>query len=206
MDGISSMNLSDSDSTPLFGNINMQPPSSLPFGGGGQPPANPFAIPLGNPSPPPTAEQLTYTPIVNIPPPQQQQLPPMQMQVPVAHRMMEKYPGTPQMDSTPISDIMGSEVDYPQQGAMMGGQQQVMVQQQQPQAAPSKRGNLTPEQMDALLAGVAAVAAFSKPVQEKLAGFIPQMLTAGGEVSNIGLLITALVVALIFYFGRRFIK
>ena len=59
--------------------------------------------------------------------------------------------------------------------------------------------------MDALLAGVAAVIAFCKPVQEKLSGMIPQMLGAGGETSNVGLLITALVAAIIFYFGRRFV-
>jgi hypothetical protein len=111
------------------------------------------------------------------------------------------------MDSTPISDIMGQEVDYAGQGPYMAPPQtQMVTAQQAPKAAKAGPMNMTPEQMEALLAGVAAVIAFAKPVQEKLASFIPQMVGAGGETSNIGLLITALVAAIIFYFGRRFVK
>ena len=110
------------------------------------------------------------------------------------------------MDSTPISDIMGQEVDYAGQGQYMAPPQTPAVAQQAPKAAKAGPMNMTPEQMEALLAGVAAVIAFAKPVQEKLTSFIPQMLGAGGETSNIGLLITALVAAIIFYFGRRFVK
>ena len=144
------------------------------------------------PSSVPFSQGLSYSP--NLPPePAPQQIVP------------EKSIGTPQMDSTPISDIMGQEVDYAGQGQYMAPPQ-TPVAQQAPKAAKAGPMNMTPEQMEALLAGVAAVIAFAKPVQEKLVGFIPQMVSSGGETSNIGLLITALVAAIIFYFGRRFVK
>jgi hypothetical protein len=153
MEGVSTMNLSDTDAmTPLFG---------------------------GRPSPPPSA-------------------------VPFAPTPDEKNISTMQMDSTPISDIMSQDVEYAQ-----GQQQQYMTPppvQQVAQAA-QKKGpmNLTQEQMEALLAGLVAVVAFSTPVQERLVGFLPQMIEAGGDRSNIGLLVTAIVAALIFYFARRFV-
>jgi hypothetical protein len=52
--------------------------------------------------------------------------------------------------------------------------------------------------MDAVLAGAAAVIAFSKPVQDK----IIQMIPAGGLV---GTLATALIAAIAFYFLKKFI-
>jgi len=192
MDGISTMSLSSEmeSMTPLFGNVNNQPPSNVPF----------------------SQDQLTYSPNIAVGPP-----PPQHVFTgapgPSSHagRGLDKNMGTVQMDSSPISDVMGSDIDYQGQGVYMAppGVPQGLVQQApQQQQASSKKGpmNLTPEQMDALLAGVTAVLAFSKPVQEKLVSFIPQMLGSGGETSNIGLLVTALFAALIFYFGRRFIK
>ena len=172
MDGISTMILSDADSsmTPLFGGTSSAPPTSIPFSQG-----------------------LAYSP--SIPEP-----------APAAAFAPEKSIGTPQMDSTPISDIMGQDVDYAGQGQYMAPPQTPAIAQQAPPAAKKGPMNMTPEQMEALLAGVAAVIAFAKPVQEKLTGFIPQMLSSSGEASNIGLLVTALVAALIFYFGRRFVK
>jgi hypothetical protein len=193
MDGVSTMILSDNDSssmTPLFGgSMNNQPPSHVPF----------------------SQDQLTYSPNIAVGPPPSAIGGFTGAPGPAVHaqRGLEKTIGVPHMDSTPISDIMGPEVDYPGQGQYAVPQQQMVQQQQAPQQAAAsggKKGNLTPEQMDALLAGVAAVIAFYKPVQEKLAGMIPQMVGAGGETSNVGLLITALVAAIIFYFGRRFIK
>ncbi len=181
MENVSTMILSDQDSmTPLFAGMSGQPASSGPFTYTPEIPSNaPF----------------TYSPDVPPAPP-----PPQQPQKPAKARP-EKIVGTPQMDSTPISDLMGPDpTDY-----MGGAPSQPMMGQQQQQAVAPRKGGLTPEQMDALLAGVAAVIAFAKPVQEKLVGFIPQMVGAGGETSTMGLLITALVAALIFYFGRRFV-
>jgi len=115
---------------------------------------------------------------------------------PPATSPFDKNIATPQMDSTPI----GAEIDYGTPQAGFADPSQYM-----PQAAPApKKGpmNLTPEQIDALVAGVAAVIGFAGPVQEKLHQFVPQ---ATGN-SAIGMALTALIVALIFYFGRRFVN
>ena len=82
-----------------------------------------------------------------------------------------------------------------------------------PAAKPELRGpglflgklNLTDEQMEALLAGVAAVLAFSTMVQGKLSTTVPQFLAESGERSNIGLLVTALLAAAIYYFAKKFV-
>jgi hypothetical protein len=121
---------------------------------------------------------------------------------PAPPKLPEKNVGTLQMDSTPIADIMGSEVDYQMAPPV---HQQVYAPQAVAAAPPPKKSTLTNEQMEALLAGVVALVAFSGPVQEKLAGFLPQMLTAAGDRSNTGLVVTALVAAIIFYFARRFL-
>jgi hypothetical protein len=55
------------------------------------------------------------------------------------------------------------------------------------------------------LAGVAAVIAFSKPVQEKLSTMVPKFLSESGEMSATGMVVTALVAAIVFYFSRQFI-
>jgi hypothetical protein len=96
--------------------------------------------------------------------------------------------------STPISELMQDEPDAQvvQQPMMMLGKKE--------SAPPAKKrqGSLTPEQMDAVIAGVAAVIAFSKPVQDKIA----QMIPAGGLV---GTLATALLAAVAFYFLKQFL-
>ena len=162
MDGVATMNLSDSTDamTPLF--------------------SQPIATP--------PAPSQVYN--ASIPPP----------------NAPEKNMGTLQMDSTPIADIMGSEVDYQMAPPQM---QQVyttpQVAQQKKTSSSGNPFNMTNEQLEALLAGVVALVAFSGPVQEKLTGMIPQMLSAAGERSNTGLIVTALVAAILFYFGRRFV-
>jgi Family of unknown function (DUF5792) len=62
---------------------------------------------------------------------------------------------------------------------------------------------LTDEQYYAALAGVAAVIAFSKPVQGKLASMVPKFVTESGDTSMTGLLVSALVAAIVFYFARQ---
>lgn len=96
--------------------------------------------------------------------------------------------------STPISELVNNDPDEQVVQPMMMGPPV-----KKESSAPKKRqGSLTPEQMDALLAGVAAVLAFSKPVQEK----ITQMIPAGGIV---GSLATALIAAIAFYFLKKFL-
>jgi len=65
---------------------------------------------------------------------------------------------------------------------------------------------LTDDQFMAVLAGVAGVIAFSKPVQGKLSTMVPKFLGDSGEVSTTGLAVTALLAAIIFYFAKQFLK
>ena len=127
------------------------------------------------------------------------------------------------MDSTPLSDIMMPGEDYA--GAAGGGADPRFmmapspsyVQQQMPapagyqqaaqkQAAPSKNPmNLTDEQMEALFAGIVALIVSTDFVQEKLSTFIPKFLDEAGKRSIMGSVAVALLAALLFYFGRRFV-
>jgi hypothetical protein len=65
---------------------------------------------------------------------------------------------------------------------------------------------LTDEQWYAALAGVAAVIAYSKPVQGKLSTMVPKFLGENGEMSMTGMAVTALIAAVIFYFARQFLS
>ena len=65
---------------------------------------------------------------------------------------------------------------------------------------------LTDEQWYAALAGVAAVIAYSKPVQGKLSTMVPKFLGEKGEISMTGMAVTALIAAVIFYFARQFLS
>jgi hypothetical protein len=110
------------------------------------------------------------------------------------------------MDSTPLDDIMMGEPP------MMDPRMQQAPPMMQPPsaapAAPSKKANpmnLTDDQMQALIVAVATAAAISKPVQEKLAGTIPQFLNAQGGRSMVGLASTGLVAALLFYVARKYV-
>jgi len=130
------------------------------------------------------------------------------------------------MDSTPLSDLMMPGEDYigaPGGSAdprYMMAPQPSYVQQQMPTpqgyaATPQKPTkpatssknpmNLTDEQMEALLAGAAALLAFSGFAQDKLSTLVPKFLDEAGRRSTMGSLVTALLVAIIFYFGRKFV-
>lgn len=63
---------------------------------------------------------------------------------------------------------------------------------------------LTDDQYFAALAGIASVIAFSKPVQSKLSSFVPKFME-DGNISLMGMAVTALVAAIIFYFARKFL-
>lgn len=112
------------------------------------------------------------------------------------------------MDSTPISDIMGSPDVMDAQGQQIPNFTQLPQQMDAPQPVLVKRsnpGHLTDEQLEALFAGAIAVIAFSKPVQSKLASSIPNFLGEGGDHGTTGLVATAGVAGLLFYFGKRFV-
>lgn len=125
------------------------------------------------------------------------------------------------MDSTSISDIMG-QAEEPLEPPMMGTDPRMaqmhmqtpmmMAQQQQPvgQQTTEKKSesknpfNLTDDQFEALIVAVCAAAAISKPVQEKLANFVPSFLNDQGNRSAIGLASTGVVAAIAFYLARKY--
>ena len=75
-------------------------------------------------------------------------------------------------------------------------------QAQQQQAGRKIPFGLTPEQYMAVLAGLAAVVATSKPIQEKVAQFMPNLVE--GSVSAMA--VTAAIAALIFFLAHRFLN
>jgi hypothetical protein len=131
-----------------------------------------------------------------------------------------------EMDSTPINDIMMPSEGYEMAPGPAGGgpdprfmmaPQPSYVQQQMPtpmgyqqkpkQGATQSKNpmNLTDEQVEALLAGAVALLAFSGFAQDKLSTMIPKFLDETGKQSTVGMLVTALLAAILFYFGRRFV-
>ena len=63
---------------------------------------------------------------------------------------------------------------------------------------------LTDEQFYAAIAGLAAIVAFSKPVQGRLSTMVPKFFAEGtSDPSLTGLLASAVVAAIVFYFARQ---
>ena len=118
--------------------------------------------------------------------------------------------------STPISDVVPS-ADF-DMGPSMGGPYKnpqnnrvaaLSLDNASAGPAPSSSKNpfgLTDEQLNAALAGIAAVAAFSKPVQNKLADLIPKFMSDAGDLSATGMLATAFIAAVIFFIVHKFVK
>lgn len=99
--------------------------------------------------------------------------------------------------TTPISELVNDSQIVQEQSAMYlkpppvssgGGDQKKKKSQ----------GSLTPEQMDAIIAGISAIVAFSKPVQTKLVDMIP----GDGLMTMFA---SALVAAIVFFFAKRFL-
>ena len=122
------------------------------------------------------------------------------------------------MDSTSISDIMG-QPEAPLEPPMMAQdprmtQMQMQTPMMQAQQQPTQRSdkktenknpfNLTDEQFQALVVAVCTAIAISKPVQEKLANFVPSFLNDQGNRSVVGLASTGAVAAVVFYVARRY--
>jgi hypothetical protein len=125
------------------------------------------------------------------------------------------------MDSTSISDIMGQAEEpleppmisadprmsqmHMQAPMMMAQQQQPVAQKTSEKKSESKNPfNLTDDQFQALIVAVCAAVAISKPVQEKLANFVPSFLNDQGHRSAIGLASTGMVAAVAFYLARKY--
>ena len=118
------------------------------------------------------------------------------------------------MDSTPINDLMMEPPMMMEEPRMQGMMPQMTAPQPQgayamPQkeAVPESKNplNLTDDQMIALVAGLAAALAVSKPVQDKLVTSIPKFLNEQGSRSMVGLASTGLVAAVVFYIAKDYI-
>jgi hypothetical protein len=120
--------------------------------------------------------------------------------------------------STPLSDVMPSAAfDSSPQDAVNSATYTSPTTQRVAAISPGmigtpqtkKTGNplgLTDEQFQAALAGLAAVIAFSKPLQEKLSDTVPKFMSEAGELSMTGMFVTAAIVALLYFFGLKFLK
>ena len=120
--------------------------------------------------------------------------------------------------STPISDVVPS-ADF-DMGPSMGGGPYKNPQNNRvaalsldnasagPVSSSSSKNpfGLTDDQLNAALAGLAAVAAFSKPVQNKLADLIPKFMSDAGDLSATGMLATAFIAAVVFFIIHKFAK
>lgn len=126
------------------------------------------------------------------------------------------------MDSTSISDIMG-QPEAPLEPPMMAQDprmtqmqmQAPMMQAQAPQQPQqqvqsnnsngnSNPFNLTDDQFQVLVVAVCTAIAISKPVQEKLANFVPSFLNDQGNRSMVGLASTGVAAAVVFYVIKKY--
>ena len=105
--------------------------------------------------------------------------------------------------STSIQDVMDKETNF----ASGGSQGQIMLDQAPiaPKWAKKYPLGLTYQQVEALLAGVAGVIGTSEAVQLRLANMLPQFYSDSGKISMVGMAVMVLIVAAIFYFGKRVI-
>tara|TARA_R110002074_G_scaffold145707_1_gene294802 strand:+ start:111 stop:692 length:582 start_codon:yes stop_codon:yes gene_type:complete len=128
--------------------------------------------------------------------------------------------------ATPLTEIMDMPAPPTQQQVMpspqmaMGQQTQEQLinqpfidapQQQQGQgegqvvAKKQNIGNLTDEQLDAVLVGITAAIAFSPQVQEKLVQYIPTLFNEAGVRTVGGTVVTAAVAGGIFLIIKKFV-
>jgi hypothetical protein len=120
----------------------------------------------------------------------------------------EKNIGQNQMAefSTSLDDVIPPGPSMQMQdmafGPVAGPPQTQQAQQPQQSAGRKIPFGLTPEQYMALLAGIAAVVATSKPIQEKVAQFMPNLVE--GSVSAMA--VTAALAALVFFLAHRFLN
>jgi len=120
--------------------------------------------------------------------------------------------------STPISDVISS-ADFASAAPLSGPYKDPQTQRvtglsldnasvgPKPSSGSAKNPfGLNDEQLYAAIAGVSAVIAFSKPVQNKLSTLVPQFLSSSGDVTTVGLAITAFVAAVFFYILNKMMK
>lgn len=111
--------------------------------------------------------------------------------------------------STPIEEVMqgpGGMIQDEVMGPPMPTQGNKKTSRKSESKGASKNPfGLTDEQFTAAIAGLAAVIAFSKPVQGKLGSMVPKFTGDSGDLSLTGMAVSALVAAIVFYFAKQFL-
>jgi hypothetical protein len=135
---------------------------------------------------------------------------------PTEEKKEEKISGPIEMDfSTPIQDVMPSAPLDDTPGLtgpyVSPTNNRVVAVSPGVVTAESKSVSKNPlgvtdEQFQAIIAGVIAVVAFSKPVQSKLAEMVPKFLGESGDLSTTGMVVSALIAAALFYFATQALK
>lgn len=107
--------------------------------------------------------------------------------------------------STSLEELMPGPNQMIQNEMMGPPQQAPMVERpSKSKKASANPFGLTDDQFQAAIAGVAAVIAFSKPVQSRLRTMVPKFVAESGEVSLTGLVVTALIAAILYYFAKKY--
>jgi hypothetical protein len=145
-----------------------------------------------------------------------QYIPTVDVEPVVEEKKEEIISGPIEMDfSTPIQDVMpsaplddspGLSGPYlsPSNNRVMGVSPGIVGSESKP-VSKNPLG-VSEEQFQAIIAGVIAVVAFSKPVQSKLAELVPKFLSESGDISTTGMVVSALIAAVLFYFAMQGIK
>jgi hypothetical protein len=111
--------------------------------------------------------------------------------------------------STPIEEVMqgpGGMIQDEVMGPPMPTQGNKKTARKSESKGASKNPfGMTDEQFTAAIAGLAAVIAFSKPVQGKLSSMVPKFLGDSGDLSLTGMVVSAIVAAIVFYFAKQFL-
>ena len=111
--------------------------------------------------------------------------------------------------STPIEEVMqgpGGMIQDEVMGPPMPTQGNKKTARKTESKGSSKNPfGMTDEQFTAAIAGLAAVIAFSKPVQGKLGSMVPKFTGDSGDLSLTGMAVSALVAAIVFYFAKQFL-
>jgi len=115
--------------------------------------------------------------------------------------------------SSPIEEIMPgpgqmmqNEIMGPPPPLVAGPSARVSTKKKTSSAQKQGPFGLTDEQFTALVAGISAIVAFSGPVQGKLSTMVPKFLNDSGKQTMTGMVATALVAAIVFYFAKQFLK
>lgn len=130
---------------------------------------------------------------------------------------VEKNINNIEMDSTPLSELMNDtevfdsapmskdpRMNLQSQSQSSGTTSQVVTPKPKKQKPVQYPFNLTEEQMDALLAGAAAILAFSSTAQDKLASIVPSAFDEGGARTTMGIIVTGIIAAIAYYIMKKF--